>query len=106
MHVTVTRTRGPVDQPIGIATLAGEEMLPWLRQIQGFEGLLMLSNENDGTTLVISFWESREVAEEHRVVRAEFRERITATVDVQVEDVSDYELTFADLGTWPPGGAF
>jgi hypothetical protein len=105
MHVTVTRTRGPVDQPIEIATLAGEEMLPWLRQIPGFEGLLMLSNEHDGTTLVISFWESREVAEEHRVVRAEFRERITATVDVQVEDVSDYELTFADLGTWPPRGA-
>lgn len=105
MHVTVTRTRGPVDQPIEIATLAGEEMLPWLRQIRGFEGLLMLSNEHDGTTLVISFWESREVAEEHRVVRAEFRDRITATVDVQVEDVSDFELTFADLGTWPPRGA-
>jgi hypothetical protein len=105
MHVTVTRTRGSTDQPIGVATLAGEEMIPWLRQIKGFEGLLMLSNESEGTTLVISFWESREVAEEHRVARAEFRERITATVDVHVEDVTDYELTFADLGTWPPDGS-
>jgi heme-degrading monooxygenase HmoA len=105
MHVTVTRTRGPADQPIAVATLAGEEMLPWLRQIQGFEGLLMLSNEEEGTTLVISFWESREVAEEHRVARAEFRDRITATVDVRVEDVTDYELTFADLGTWPLDGS-
>ena len=105
MHVTVTRTRGPIDQPVEIATLAGEEMMPWLGQIQGFEGLLMLSNENDGTTLVISFWESKEVADEHRVARAEFRDRITATVDVHVEDVTDYELTFANLGTWPPGGA-
>jgi hypothetical protein len=105
MHVTVTRTRGPIDQPVEIATLAGEEMMPWLGQIQGFEGLLMLSNENDGTTLVISFWESKEVADEHRVARAEFRDRITATVDVHVEDVTDYELTFANLGTWPPEGA-
>ncbi|HWO80772.1 hypothetical protein [Gaiella sp.] len=105
MHVTVTRTRGPIDQPVEIATLAGEEMMPWLGQIQGFEGLLMLSNENDGTTLVISFWESKEVADEHRVARAEFRDRITATVDVHVEDVTDYELTFANLGTWPPDGA-
>jgi len=105
MHVTVTRTRGPIDQPVEIATLAGEEMMPWLGQIQGFEGLLMLSNENDGTTLVISFWESKEVANEHRVARAEFRDRITATVDVHVEDVTDYELTFANLGTWPPDGA-
>ena len=100
MHVTVTRTRGPIDQPVEIATLAGEEMMPWLGQIQGFEGLLMLSNENDGTTLVISFWESKEVADEHRVARAEFRDRITSTVDVRVEDVSDYELMFADLGSW------
>ena len=105
MHVTVTRTRGPIDQPVEIATLAGEEMMPWLGQIQGFEGLLMLSNENDGTTLAISFWESKEVADEHRVARAEFRDRITATVDVHVEDVTDYELTFANLGTWPPDGA-
>jgi hypothetical protein len=104
VHVTVTRTRGSADQPLEIATLAGEEMLPWLRQIVGFEGLLMLSNESEGTTLVISFWESREVAEQHEVARAEFRDRITATVDVRVEDVSDYELTFADLGSWPPRG--
>ena len=99
MHVTVTRTRGPIDQPVEIATLAGEEMMPWLGQIQGFEGLLMLSNENDGTTLVISFWESKEVADEHRVARAEFRDRITSTVEVQVQDVADYELMFAELGS-------
>ena len=103
--MTVTTTRGSTEQPLEIATLAGEEMMPWLGQIQGFEGLLMLSNENDGTTLVISFWESKEVADEHRVARAEFRDRITATVDVHVEDVTDYELTFANLGTWPPDGA-
>ncbi len=102
MHVSITRV-STADQPTGNATIVAEEMLTWLREIEGFEGLLMLSRE--GTTLGLTFWESREVAEEHRVVRAEFRERITATVDVQVEDVSDYELTFADLGTWPPRGA-
>ena len=82
MHVTVTTTKGTPGQPIEVATLAGEAMLPWLAQIDGFEGLLMMSNESDGTTLVITFWESEEVAEEHREARAEFRERITATVDV------------------------
>lgn len=101
----MTTTRGSTDQPIEIATLAGEEMIPWLRQIEGFEGLLMLSNETEGTTLVISFWESQEVAKQHEVARTEFRDRITATVDVRVEDVTDYELTFADLGTWPPGSS-
>ena len=101
MHVTVTTTKGTPGQPLEVATLAGEAMLPWLEGIEGFEGLLMMSNENDGTTLVITFWESKEVADEHRTARAEFRDRITATVDVRVESVADYDLTFADLGSWP-----
>ena len=101
MHVTVTTTKGTLGQPIEVATLAGEAMLPWLEQIDGFEGLLMMSNESDGTTLVITFWESKEVADEHHEARAEFRDRITATVDVRVESVVGYDLTFADLGSWP-----
>lgn len=105
MFVTVTTTKDPLDQPLDVATLVGEEMLPWLRGIDGFEGLLMLSSETDGTTLVLAFWESREVAEEHRVARARFRDRITSTVGVQVMGAADYELMFADLGSWPPGPA-
>jgi heme-degrading monooxygenase HmoA len=98
VYVTVTKTRDPLGQPLEVATIAGEEMLPWLRQIDGFDGLLMLSNEAEGTTLVISFWRDREVAERHREARARFRERMTSAVRVTVEEVTDYELAFADLG--------
>jgi len=98
--VTVTTTLGSPDQPLEVARIAGEEMLPWLREIDGFTGLLMLSDESEGRTLVVTFWESRELADAHLAARAEFRDRITSTVDVRVEDVSDYELMFADLGSW------
>lgn len=101
MHVTVTTTQGAPDMPNGIAQLAGEEMLPWLREIEGFEGLLMLA-DGVGRTLVVSFWESRELADRHAAARAEFRARITSTVDVEVEDVSEYELVF---GAWPAADA-
>lgn len=99
MHVSLTRTRSAPDEPIEIATIAGEEMLPWLREIEGFEGLLMLSNETDGTTLVLTFWESQEVAERHRAARMQFRDRVTAAVNVEVEETVGYEVTFADLGS-------
>jgi hypothetical protein len=99
VHVSVTRTRASPDQPIEVATIAGEEMLPWLRQIEGFEGLLMLSNEAEGITLALTFWESREVAERHRAARMQFRDRVTATVNVQVEETVDFEVTFAHLGS-------
>ena len=98
MYVSLTRTSDLLDQPIELATMAGEEMLPWLREIEGFDGLLMLSNDADGTTLVLTFWESEEAAEAHRVARAQFRESITAAVNVQVVEHTGYQITFAHLG--------
>ncbi|PWU25036.1 MAG: hypothetical protein C5B48_03345 [Candidatus Rokuibacteriota bacterium] len=98
MHVTVTRTKGSPDQPLEIATIAGEEMLPWLSEIEGFDGLLMLTNEETAITLAMTFWTNREVAERHRAARTEFRNRVTAAVNVEVEDTSDYEVSFAHVG--------
>jgi heme-degrading monooxygenase HmoA len=98
VHVSVTRTKGPPGQPLEIATIAGEEMLPWLSQIDGFDGLLMLSSEDTATTLVLTFWRDREVAERHRAARMAFRDRVTATVDVDVEETTDFDVSFVHLG--------
>ena len=97
VHATVTTATVPPDLPLDVATMSGEEMLPWLREIEGFHGLVMLTNETDKTTLVVTFWESREVAERHSAARARFRKRITETVDARVEAATDYAVTFAEL---------
>ena len=98
MYVSVTRTKGSPDQSPDLATIAGEEMLPWLSQIDGFDGLLMLSDETNAVTLAISFWRDREVAERHMAARREFRARVTAAVNVIVESTEDFELSFAHVG--------
>jgi hypothetical protein len=98
VYVSFTRTHDPLGQPIEYATIAGEEMLPWLQQIEGFEALLMLSNAAEGTTLVLTFWNSQEVAEAHAAARTQFRESITSAVNVEVVEASGYELTFLHLG--------
>jgi hypothetical protein len=97
VHVTITRTRGPAAETIEVAAMTGEEMLPWLQGIEGFEGLMMLSNPADGTTLALTFWESREVADQHRQARTRFRESVTATVNAEILEVLDYEVAFAHL---------
>jgi hypothetical protein len=94
VYVSLTRVK-TADQPIENATIVAEEMLRWFREMEGFEGLLMLSTE--GTTLGLTFWESREVAERYRVTRMQFRDRMTSAADVQVEETVDYEVTFAHL---------
>jgi len=95
VHVTIVRV-STGNQDIGNATIVGEEMLRWLRDLDGFVGSMMLSRA--GTTLSLSFWESAEVAERHRAVRSEFRQRITDIVGVQLVDVEEFEVTFAHLG--------
>jgi hypothetical protein len=98
VYVSVTRTRGTPDQPLETATIAGEEMLPWLREIDGFDGLLMLTNEAAATTLAITFWRDRDVAERHRAARMAFRDRVTAAVNVNVEETADFDVSFVHLG--------
>jgi hypothetical protein len=71
-------------------------MIRWFRETDGFEGLLFLTKE--GTTLALTFWDDREVAEQHRVSRMQFRDRVTEVAGVQVEETVDYEVSFAHLG--------
>lgn len=94
MHVTLTRV-GTGDQPISVATMVGEEMDRWLRDLDGYEGFLMLSRP--GTTFGMTFWESSEAAERYSSLRTEFRERIVGVAGVDIEEVVDLEVSFADL---------
>jgi len=95
VYVSLTRV-STSDQPTGNATIIAQEMIRWFRATDGFLGLLFLSKE--GTTLTLTFWDDREVAERHRASRMQFRDRVTEVAGVQVEETLDYEVTFADLG--------
>jgi hypothetical protein len=95
MHVRFTRVN-TADQPIERATIVAEEMLGWLRDMDGFRGLVTLSRE--GTTLGITFWETKEQSDRHLPTRMEFLGRMTSMADVEVEESTDYELTFSYLG--------
>ena len=97
MYVALT-SANTGDQPSENATIVAEEMYRWLRETEGFEGLLFLSRE--GTTLGLTFWESREIAERHQASRMQFRDRMLSTAGVGIGETVDYEVTFARLGPW------
>lgn len=95
MFVSLTRTNVN-DQPSENAAIVAEEMMRWLRDIEGFEGFLMLRSED--TAVGVSFWQSRDVAERHRAARMEFIHRMTSIAGVQVEGIEEFEVAFAELG--------
>jgi hypothetical protein len=82
-------------RPLAEAKVVGQEMEGWLRDVEGFEGLMIL--HKDGTTLGITFWESAEAAERQRTLRVQFLERITTMVDVDVQNIDEFQLAFAQL---------
>ena len=94
MYVHVTRVKNS-DPSVENAAIVAEEMVRWLRDIEGFDGFLMLAGE--GTTVGLSFWESREVAVRHRVARMQFIERMTSIAGVEIEKMEEFELAFAEL---------
>jgi len=97
MFANLTRVKTG-DQPSENATIVAEEMVRWLRDIDGFEGFLMLSRE--GTTIGVSFWKNREVADQHREVRRQFIDRMTSVADVVIEEMLEFDVAYADLGAW------
>jgi hypothetical protein len=94
--VFVSLTRASTgDEPIENATLVAEEMHGWLAEIEGYHGFVMLTGE--GTAIGVTFWDSRDIAEQHRAARMEFIERMTGVAGVQVEEISEYDVAFADV---------
>lgn len=83
------------DEPIENASIVGDGLQDWLRGVEGFEGLLMLSRE--GTSIGLTFWQSREVAERYRPLRMQFLDRVLSAAEVELEESLDFEVTFAKL---------
>jgi hypothetical protein len=97
MHATVTTTQGSNEDMAQLAAMAGEAMMTWLREIEEFHGLVMLTSQAAGTTQVIPFWESEEVARRHRVARMKLGEGITATLNIEVQHTESYDVSFAEV---------
>jgi hypothetical protein len=95
VFVSMTRVRTSSDEPPENATIVAEEMVRWLKDIEGFEGMIMLAGE--GSAVGLTFWQSREVAERHRVARMEFIERMLSVAEVEIQEIVGYDLRFSQL---------
>jgi hypothetical protein len=94
MYVTMNRVKTS-NEPIENASIVADGLQDWLRDVEGFEGLLMLSRE--GTSIGFTFWQSREIAEKYRPMRMQFLDRVLSAVGVELEESLDFDVTFARL---------
>ena len=92
MHVSLT-TASTGDEPGENATMVGEEMTGWLRGVEGFAGMLMLYRP--GTTIGLTFWDDRDVAERAAPLRMQFLERIASVAAVEIDRVEAFDVFLA-----------
>ena len=60
MHARMTRLEGPPERIDDMARRFEEVVVPMLRELDGFQGAMVLADRSRGTNIAISYWESEE----------------------------------------------
>jgi hypothetical protein len=95
MLVSMTTVRGPdgLGEP---ARMAAETMRSWLRQFDGYRGILVLVDNAGETARFLTFWTDSEAEERSRAGRTRMREQMVATAGVELVGNEVYSVAFVD----------
>jgi hypothetical protein len=92
MHASLTTVRGGGPDVSVTARMAAESMLTWLREFEGYVGLLILGDPEAGRARIVTFWDSLEALDRSDRSRAEVRGSMVAAAGAELESVERYEL--------------
>ena len=73
------------------------ELLPRLKEVPGYKGLLSLVDRSAGQSLSITLWDSEEAMSRSREVAKQLRSQVAALAGGEIVSVTEYEVNFADL---------
>ena len=96
MHASLTTVRRAGPEASVTAGMAAESMLTWLREFDGYRGLLILADPETGNARIVTFWESLDALERSERGRREVRESMIGAAGAELESVDRYELFFGE----------
>jgi heme-degrading monooxygenase HmoA len=97
MIAAIATLVGPTPGMAAVAQMASESVEGWLRDYEGYRGLLVLTDEEGERSRVITLWESHEDEQRARSSRAAMRDQIAATLGVIVESFEVYDVPVCEL---------
>ena len=92
MIAAMAEFKGQVTELAEIARIAGEALEGWLRDVDGYLGLVMLTDEESQTARVMTFWESTEAELRSRTTRTTMRDQLAGTAGLEVVDYRVWEV--------------
>jgi hypothetical protein len=81
--------------PADTARLVGKDLVPWLREYDGFRGVLVLTGvEKHG---VITLWDTRQDEASTRPARVAMHESVSAAAGMSLVEYEVYDLPVLDV---------
>ena len=88
---------GPALGMADYATMAREAIEGWLREYDGYLGLLVLTDEGGQRARIITLWETSEAEVRSRQGRGAMRDRVAAAAGMVVEGVELYDVPVCEV---------
>ena len=97
MFARVTTFEGPREHVDEFRHAVVEHMLPALRRLEGYHGVLVLADRKGGKVLGVSLWESEEAMGASEESAYWFRAYGAEAASERVTSVQRYEVSFSEV---------
>ncbi len=92
MFARVTNAKGPANSIEQLRTTVNQQILPAVRGISGFRGLLSLADPTSGKAVTISLWESEDAMKQAEETANRLRASTMAATGADIVSVDRYEV--------------
>lgn len=97
MWARVSTYEGPPDGIDDAVDYANREVVPKLRQTDGFQGLYALADRASGKTMSITLWDSEEALRASEEAANRMRQDSTDAARGQIANVERFEVTMSEI---------
>lgn len=95
MVAAMATFEGTPTGPADTARMVGKDLVPWLREYDGFRGVLVLTGEEKHG--VITLWDTQQDEASSRPARLTMHESVSAATGMSLVDYEVYDLPVLDV---------
>jgi hypothetical protein len=96
LYASMVTVNGSMEDFDNIAVMAGESLLPWIRQFDGYRGFLVLASNEGGAAHFMTLWDSMEAVERSAHSRKQVREQLARTAGAEIASAGTYAVLISD----------
>lgn len=97
MFARVSTFEGTPEQVDELTRYAAERVLPALKELDGFNGIVGLADRQSGRVLAVAFWETEEAMRASEEAVNRLRSETAEAAGETVAGVDRYEVTFGEV---------